>query len=111
MPDSTPSENTLSRRSAIKLAGALAAVAPGIQTMKGANDQVAYGVIGTGSRGSYLLKHLKGIDNGHCVAICDINDANLNKGAETIGNNPAKHKDYRELLGRKDIDAVIIATP
>src|SRR5277367_2406287 len=115
MPD-----KDISRRDAVKLAGAvagsLAAVssvkgAPAIQTVKAANEQVAFGIVGTGSRGSYLLKHLKSIDSGRCVAVCDINEVNLAKGADTIGNNPAKYKDYRDLLGRKDIDAVIIATP
>src|ERR1035438_9188890 len=33
------------------------------------------------------------------------------KGVETAGNNPAAYKDYRELLARKDIDAVLIAVP
>ncbi len=92
---------------ASKLEGAV----PAIQRVRAANDQVSYGVIGTGSRGSYLLKHLKSIDNGRCVAICDINADHLQKAFDTIGSNPQKYKDYRELLGRKDIDAVIIATP
>lgn len=89
--------NDLTRRDAVKIAGAataLAAVekivgAPAIQTVKAANNQVQYGMIGTGSRGSYLLKHLKGIDGGRCVAVCDVNQTNLDRGAETIGNNPA----------------------
>ena len=72
---------------------------------------MSFGIIGTGSRGSYLLKHLHGIDNGHCTAVCDINPDNLQHGYDTIGTNPAKYKDYRELLSRKDVDAVIIATP
>ncbi len=117
-------DQSITRRTAMKLGGAAAGAAfaaealaadveraPAIQTVKAANDQVSFGLIGTGSRGSYLLKHLKGIDNGHCVAVCDINQNALDRGAETIGGNPAKFKDYRELLARKDIDAVIIATP
>lgn len=98
------------RRDAVKLAGA-ALAAPAIQTIKGANSTVAYGMIGTGSRGAYLLKHLRGIANGHCVAVCDINPDNLQHGFETIGTNPTKYKDYRDLLNRKDIEAVLIATP
>ena len=98
-------ENDLSRRDLLKAAGAVTAVAatvqaaaPAIQKVKAANDQVQYGMIGTGSRGSYLLKHLKNIDNGRCVALCDINAENLKHGVETIGNNPKTFKDYRELL-------------
>ena len=52
-----------SRRDVVKLAGAAsAAVGPFIQKVKAANDQVQYGFIGTGSRGTYLLGHLAKID-------------------------------------------------
>lgn len=109
----------LTRRDVVKLAGAATAAAavdriagaPAIQKVKAANNQVQYGMIGTGSRGSYLLKHLKGIDGGRCLAVCDINPTNLDRGAETIGNNPQKFKDYRELLSRKDLDAVFVVVP
>ncbi|HVW84054.1 MAG TPA: Gfo/Idh/MocA family oxidoreductase [Bryobacteraceae bacterium] len=109
--------NHLSRRDAVKLAGAAGAAmaasqldgAPAI--VKAAGDQVRFGLIGTGSRGDYLLKHLHGIDNGRCVALCDINQEHLDRSAQTIGTNPAKYKDYRELLSRNDVDAVIIAVP
>lgn len=112
-------ENDLTRRDVVKMAGAAGVAAaarklegaPAIQKVKAANDQVRYGVIGTGSRGSYLLKHLKSIDGGRCVAVCDINEEHLKKGADTIGNNPEKFKDYRELLARQDVEAVLIATP
>jgi predicted dehydrogenase len=105
-------DNDLTRRDLIKSAGAAAVVAaPFIQTVKAANDQVQYGLIGTGSRGSYLLKHLKEIDTGRCVALCDIQPSQLDKGVATIGNNPAKYTDYREMLNRKDLDAVFVITP
>ena len=111
-------ENDLSRRDLLKAAGAATAVAatvqaaaPAIQKVRAANDQVQYGMIGTGSRGSYLLKHLKNIDSGRCVALCDINAENLKHGVETIGNNPKTFKDYRELLAQQDVDAVFVITP
>ncbi len=102
----------LSRRDVVKMAGvASAAVGPYIQKVKAANDQVQYGFIGTGSRGSYLLGHLSKIDAGRCTAVCDINQTALDHGAQVIGSNPQKFKDYRELLGAKNIDAVLIAVP
>ena len=104
-----------SRRDFVKTAGAVTAAvsisAPAIQKVSAANNVVAYGVIGTGGRGSYLLKHMKSVDNGRCIAVCDIDEKNLKNGATTAGTNPATYKDYRELLSRKDIDAVVIATP
>ncbi|MEO8658022.1 MAG: Gfo/Idh/MocA family oxidoreductase [Bryobacteraceae bacterium] len=109
----------LTRRDVVKLAGAATAAAaverfagaPAIQKVRAANDQVQFGMIGTGSRGAYLLKHLKGIDGGRCLAVCDINQTALDRGAETIGTNPQKYKDYRELLSRKDLDAVFVVVP
>src|SRR5438067_2825025 len=105
-------DEDVSRRDFVKTASAVTAAAaavegaPGIQKVKAANDQVQFGMIGTGSRGSYLLKHLKGIDNGRCVALCDINPDSLQNAANIIGTNPKTFKDYRELLAQKDVEAV-----
>ena len=63
------------------------------------------------SRGTYLLKHLKNIASGRSVALCDLHQDALDHGVETIGGNPATYKDYRDLLARKDIDAVFAITP
>ncbi|MGA3041511.1 MAG: Gfo/Idh/MocA family oxidoreductase, partial [Bryobacteraceae bacterium] len=113
-------DNDVTRRDFVKAASAVSAVAaalpaaqgaPFIQKVHAANDQVQYGFIGTGSRGTYLLKHLHETDAGRCIAVCDNWDVNLKKGVDTAGNNPAAYKDYRELLARKDIDAVLIAVP
>ncbi|HEY1337539.1 MAG TPA: Gfo/Idh/MocA family oxidoreductase, partial [Bryobacteraceae bacterium] len=109
----------LSRREFVKTAGAVttavAAVsaieAPRIQKVRAANDQVQFGMIGTGSRGNYLLKHLKDIDSGRCVALCDIRPEQYENAVKTIGNNPKTFKDYRELLAMKDVDAVFVTTP
>src|SRR5579872_1732183 len=109
----------LTRRDMVKAAGAAAVIttarklegAPAIQKVKAANSQVQYGMIGTGSRGSYLLKHLKSIDGGRCVALCDIQQQNLEHGVQTIGTNPKTFKDYRELLAMKDVEAVYVTVP
>ena len=110
-------DKDVSRRDFVKAAGAVTAAAavvqsaPAIQKVRAANDQVQFGMIGTGSRGTYLLKHLKNIDNGRCVALCDIVPENLDHGVQTIGNNPKTFKDYRELLSLKDVDAVFVTVP
>lgn len=112
-------ERDLTRRDAVKIAGAVSAAAvvnqlqgaPAILKVKAASQQVKFGMIGTGSRGTYLLRHLKGIDNGHCVALCDVWQPSLDEAAKTIGTNPKTYKDYRELLADKNVEAVIIATP
>ncbi len=106
-----PTTPEVSRRDFVKAAGAVTA-APAIQTVRAATDQVSYGFIGTGSRGQYLLKHLKNThDLGRCTALCDIFEPNLKKGTEVAGTDPEAYKDYRELLSRKDVEGVFIATP
>src|SRR3954467_13805106 len=102
-------ERDVTRRDVLKTAGAVTAVAaavqgaPAIQKVRAANDQVQFGMIGTGGRGTYLLKHMKGIDSGRCVALCDINKEALDGAAKEIGNNPKTFNDYRELLAQKDV--------
>jgi len=108
----------LTRRDVLKTAGAVAAAAaaarvtaPAIRKVKAANNQVSYAMIGTGSRGQYLLNHLSKIDAGRCLAVCDIYEPNLKKGAAAIGGNPRTYLDYRQLLDREKVDAVLIVTP
>jgi predicted dehydrogenase len=107
----------VTRRDVLRTAGAVSAAAaatiaaPRIQKVKAANNQVTFGVIGTGSRGTYLLDHLRNVDSGRCVAVCDIFEPNLKKGVAAAGTNPQGYKDYRELLARSDIDAVLVVTP
>jgi predicted dehydrogenase len=116
------SKKGMTRRDAVKVAGATGVALGMAKAGKGsspaflkkvhaANNQIAYGIIGTGGRGQYLLGLLKSVDNGRCVAICDISDEALKKGAMAIGNNPKQYKDYRQLLADSSVEAVLIATP
>ena len=115
MPRNSRNTNdSITRRDATKLAGAAAATAifaPRIQTVKAANDQLQFALIGSGGRGQYHLEHWNVVDSGHCVAVCDIDDTNLKKGLAISKDKPVGFKDYREVLARKDIEAVQIATP
>jgi predicted dehydrogenase len=111
-------EQDVSRRDFLKTAAVVTAISalpslgsPAILASASPSDVVNYGFIGTGTEGCTLLKHLSTIPEGHCVATCDIYPPNLKKGVETIGSNPQTYEDYRRLLERKDIDAVMIATP
>lgn len=109
-----PGKKDPTRRAFVQSAGAVTAAAvatPFIQKLNAANNQVRYGVIGTGGRGTYLLKHMVGLDNGRCAAVCDVYEPNLKNGVQAAGTKPTAYKDYRELLARKDIDAVVIAVP
>jgi predicted dehydrogenase len=107
------------RRDFVKTAGVVTVAAaaasqiaaPAIQKIKAANNQVQFGMIGTGSRGQYLLGHLNKLDVGRCVALCDIYDPHLQAGIKASKDNPQGYKDYREFLSRKDLDAVLVVVP
>jgi len=107
----------VTRREFLKSAASVAATslpalaAPAILSAQNAGNPLRYGFIGTGTEGCNLLKFLSTIPQGLCVATCDIYPPNLKKGVETIGTNPETYVEYRKMLERKDLDAVMIATP
>jgi hypothetical protein len=74
----------------------------------GANERIGIGAIGVGSRASLLLEQLP--DGGRIVALCD---CNLSRAEAFKAGHKASWpvlRDYRSLLERKDVDAVIVAT-
>lgn len=79
----------------------------------GAADRIRIGVIGTGGRGQWLMKALQRIagDEIQFVAVCDVYDVRRNEAVKIAGGGAEQYLDYRQLLERKDVDAVIIATP
>jgi myo-inositol 2-dehydrogenase/D-chiro-inositol 1-dehydrogenase len=105
--------NEFSRRSFLKVPAAVAGSAA-LLSSQSPNDSVRVAFIGVGNRGSYLLKHMLKVPGIKVVAICDIDPNALNKGiqeAKAAGHSPDGLTEYRKLLDRKDIDAVVIATP
>ncbi|MEA1887212.1 MAG: Gfo/Idh/MocA family oxidoreductase [Bacteroidota bacterium] len=74
-------------------------------------DTVRLGIIGSGSRGQYLMTHINLIPGIEIVAVCDNYPPNLDKGVQMTGGKAEAFVDYRNLLKRGDIDGVIIATP
>jgi predicted dehydrogenase len=76
---------------------------------RGANDRPAYGLIGSGMRGRFLSRASQQL-GAQCVAICDVYEPNLQLGLKDAPGATGC-VDHRELLARKDIDFVFIATP
>jgi len=109
-----------SRRSLLKMLAASSAV-PMIAPSRlfGADapsNKITLGCIGVGWQGGSNLNAFLGEDMCRVVAICDVDEGHLKKAVESVnkryGNQDCKgYKDYRELLARKDIDAVCISTP
>ena len=80
----------------------------------GANDRINIGVIGVGGRGSGDAASFAkiGADNNSCqvVAVADCYQKRINTNKERLKIQDG-YLDYREIINRKDIDAVVIATP
>jgi len=77
---------------------------------RGANDRLAIGLVGAGGRGRNVAGAF--IELGAKVgAVCDVFEPNLKKGLELAGEGASGYVDYREVLDRQDLDAVLIATP
>ena len=74
----------------------------------GANDRIVLGAIGMGNRGGQLAGSFR--KRAAYAAVADVYLPRARKAAKSLG---AQHvfQDYRKLLERKDIDAVVIATP
>src|SRR5260370_32205084 len=76
-----------------------------------ANDRLQIALIGAGGRGSGDTRYQWASLGVALVAVCDIYDGRLASAKEVWGNHLFTTRDYREVLARKDVDAVIIATP
>ncbi|MGO4918491.1 Gfo/Idh/MocA family protein [Maribacter spongiicola] len=77
----------------------------------GVNDQINIALIGTGIQGIYDTQAALQVDGIKIVAACDLYMGRLDRAKELWGQDIFVTRDYREILNRKDIDAVLIATP
>jgi predicted dehydrogenase len=76
-----------------------------------ANDQINLGLIGSGIQGIYDTQAALQVEGVKLVAACDLYTGRLDRAKELWGSDIFTTRDYRKLLERKDIDAVIVATP
>ena len=72
------------------------------------NERVAIGQIGVGGMGT---AHIRSGIADHLVAICDVDGEFLARTSEALGDHVATYTDYRHILDRQDVDAVLIAAP
>lgn len=97
----------------LALNGKLIALPPSLlPKAAGPNDRVNLGFIGFGIRGNILLESAKETQQANLVEVCDCYQGHLDRAKErTDGKIATNFANYKKLLDRKDIDAVVIATP
>lgn len=75
------------------------------------NDNIQIALIGAGDMGNGDAQTAISIPGVKLVAACDLYTGRLEQARKKYGNDIFTTKDYREIIARKDIDAVIVATP
>ncbi|HEX2918841.1 MAG TPA: Gfo/Idh/MocA family oxidoreductase, partial [Edaphobacter sp.] len=110
---------TLNRRTFVKV-GSMAAAATSLNVLaeaqqspapKSANDTIQLALIGAGIQGQSDTHSALEVPGVKLVAVADCYDGRLAHCKELWGQDVFTTRDYREILARPDIDAVIIATP
>jgi len=82
-----------------------------------ASERITMGFIGVGSHGIGMnLRTFLGQPDCRAVAVCDVDINQINKARDLVNQkyqnkDCATYKDFRELIGRDDIDGVMISTP
>lgn len=97
-----------SRRQFLINTSASAALA---RSAAGAADRIRFAILGAGARGAYVGGVFASFPDTHCVAVCDVYQPAREKAAASLPGHPETVNDYRRVLDRKDVDAVLIATP
>lgn len=98
------------KQAALGTAAILVAPTSRASFQKGANDRVRVGMIGVGGRGQDLLRQVIVVPNVEVVAIADVYRRRWDE-AKRIAPRIEAVDDHRQLLERKDIDGVIVASP
>ncbi|MBS1609591.1 MAG: Gfo/Idh/MocA family oxidoreductase [Bacteroidetes bacterium] len=78
------------------------------------SNKVVVAVMGVNSRGAYLAECYSQLENVEVAYICDVEDNAIKNGLNGVKNakrQPGVIKDIRELVNKKDFDALIIAAP
>jgi predicted dehydrogenase len=73
------------------------------------SDQVRFALIGSGVRGCELLEASLLVPGAECVGVADLYDSRHVAAQETVKKNIPATRNYKEILERKDVDAVFIA--
>ena len=108
------SNNHLTRRRLLRTtttAGVTLFTALSYRNVLGANERLRVGLIGIGLIGKRHLLDFMAQPDVEIAAICEVYEPRLQEGLEMSGGGAESFKDFRKLLDRKNIDAVVVSTP
>jgi predicted dehydrogenase len=117
------SDRAGNRRDFLKLVTAGAALAGSANTLQAqektddrckkvtANDRIGLALIGAGGQGMGDTRSALAVPGVELVAVCDVYDGRLQRAREVWCDQVFTTRDYREVLARPGVDAVIVATP
>ncbi|MBN1342491.1 MAG: Gfo/Idh/MocA family oxidoreductase [Phycisphaerae bacterium] len=97
-------------------AGARSSTLGGLATgVLGANEKIRVALVGSGGMGRGDMATFLQFDDVDCPVVCDVDEAMIAKGIEAIEKKRSKRpeavKDFRRVMDRKDVDAVLVGTP
>lgn len=75
------------------------------------SEMITHAIIGVGSMGLRHIKYVQQDNKGRLLTVCDVDDEHLTRALERAGQGCKGYKDFRDVLGRDDIDVVHIVTP
>ncbi len=111
MVDDILSRREFHKTGAASLAGAVSVAASTSLGAATPSNHKRLGFIGVGNRGGQLLSAFLDHPDATVVALCDIYEPYLQRAKKRVGGKVETYDDFRRVLDRKDIDAVVIATP
>lgn len=112
----TPEQKEVGRRNFLKAMAATPAVGAFAWAAATTEKPISAGIIGAGGEGRVLIEQTNA-QLMRYVAICDIYEPNRKKAIASLHKTqtefvtPAEFDDYRRMLERPDIDAIVVATP
>lgn len=99
----------MKRRDVLKASAAWTALSYG--RVWGANERIRIAGLGVGGRATYLLGIVAKAENTEIAAVCDVSETRRTAAKEKFAPGGKDYLDYREVLERNDIDAVVIGAP
>jgi predicted dehydrogenase len=115
-------QEPIDRRKFLERSTLLAGVATGLAAARPARAQinnaaarsvkpVRLGFVGVGIRGTLLMEAVQGIAGAEIVSVADCYKGHLDRAKELVSATLETTGDYRQIVARPDIDAIVIATP